>query len=49
MAAPNIVGVTTVVGVTTFLSLADTSATVLVNNPVDITVLYCSTTSAFTK
>jgi hypothetical protein len=40
MAAPNIVGVTTVVGVTTFLSLADTSATVLVNNPVDSNYAY---------
>lgn len=32
MAAPNIVGVSTIVGVTTFISLADTSATVLVSN-----------------
>ena len=32
MAAPNIVGVSTVVGVTTFLSLADTNATVLLSN-----------------
>ena len=33
MAAPNIVGITTIVGVTTFLSLGTTSATVLVSNP----------------
>jgi hypothetical protein len=40
MAAPNIVGVTTVVGVTTFLSLANTSATVLVNNPANSNYAY---------
>lgn len=40
MAAPNIVGVTTVVGVTTFLSLTDTSATVLVNNPANSDYVY---------
>jgi hypothetical protein len=32
MAAPNIVGVTTIVGITTFLSLSSTSATVLLSN-----------------
>lgn len=32
MAAPNIVGVTTITGKTTYLSLADTSATVLLSN-----------------
>ncbi len=32
MAAPNIVGVTTIIGITTFLSLGDTSATVLLSN-----------------
>jgi len=40
MASPNIVGVTTVVGVTTFLSLADTNATVLVNNPANSDYAY---------
>lgn len=33
MVAPNIVGVTTITGITTSLSLANTSATVLVSNP----------------
>ena len=33
MASPNIVGITTVRGKTTFLSLADTSANVLLSNP----------------
>jgi len=32
MAAPNIVGITTVTGKTTFLSLADTSETLLLSN-----------------
>ena len=32
MAAPNIVGVTTITGKTTYLSLADTNATTLVSN-----------------
>lgn len=32
MAAPNIVGVSTIIGITTMLSLGDTSATVLVSN-----------------
>ena len=32
MAAPNIVGVTTITGKTTYLSLADTNATVLLSN-----------------
>lgn len=40
MAAPNIVGVTTVVGVTTFLSLANTSANVLVDNPNNSNYVY---------
>ena len=35
MAAPNIVGVTTITGITTFISLADTSATTLVSNAAD--------------
>lgn len=33
MTAPNIVGVTTIVGLSTFLSLSNTSSTVLVSNP----------------
>jgi len=33
MAAPNIVGVTTIIGKTTYLSLSNTSATVLLSNP----------------
>lgn len=32
MAAPNIVGITTVVGITTFLSLGDTNETLIVSN-----------------
>jgi hypothetical protein len=32
MAAPNIVGISTIIGITTMLSLGDTSATVLVSN-----------------
>ena len=40
MAAPNIVGVTTITGITTMLSLANTSATVLVSNAVDSGYLY---------
>jgi hypothetical protein len=32
MAAPNIVNVTTITGITTFLSLADTNATTLLSN-----------------
>ena len=40
MAAPNIVGITTIVGVTTFLSLANTNATVLVNNPASSDYVY---------
>lgn len=32
MAAPNIVGVTNITGITTYLSLADTNATVLLSN-----------------
>lgn len=33
MAAPNIVGVTTITGLTSFLSLSNTAATVLLSNP----------------
>lgn len=40
MAAPNIVGVTTIVGVSTFLSLANTAANVLVNNPANSDYVY---------
>lgn len=40
MTAPNIVGLTTIVGVTTFLSLANTSATVLVSNPASSDCVY---------
>jgi len=35
MAAPNIVGVTTITGKTTYVSLADTTETVLVSNAAD--------------
>lgn len=40
MAAPNIVGITTITGITTSLSLANTSATVLVNNPAGSDYVY---------
>lgn len=40
MAAPNIVGVTSIVGLTTFLSLANTSANVLVSNPASSDYVY---------
>lgn len=40
MAAPNIVGVITIVGVTTYLSLSSTSATVLVSNPASSHYVY---------
>lgn len=40
MAAPNIVGVTTITGITTFVSLADTSATVIVSNAADSGKVY---------
>lgn len=33
MAAPNLVGITTIVGITTFLNLSTTDATLLVSNP----------------
>ena len=33
MAAPNLVGITTIVGVTTYLNLSTTDATLLVSNP----------------
>lgn len=40
MAAPNIVGVSTIVGVTTMRSLGDTSATVIVSNPAGSNYVY---------
>jgi hypothetical protein len=40
MAAPNIVGVTTIVGVSTFLSLGNTTPNVLVNNPASSDYVY---------
>lgn len=40
MAAPNIVGVSTIVGITTFLKLANTSANLLVSNPADSNYVY---------
>jgi len=40
MAAPNIVGVITIVGVTTYLSLSSTNATVLVSNPASSNYVY---------
>lgn len=40
MTAPNIVGVTTITGITTALSLANTSVTILVNNPADSQYVY---------
>jgi hypothetical protein len=33
MAAPNLVGITTIVGITTYLNLSNTDSTVLVSNP----------------
>ena len=40
MAAPNIVGVNTITGITTYLSLADTNATVLVTNAASSNYVY---------
>ena len=40
MAAPNIVGVTTIVGATTYLSLGTTNATVLLSNPASSDYVY---------
>tara|TARA_A100001201_G_C3996041_1_gene173075 strand:- start:46 stop:423 length:378 start_codon:yes stop_codon:yes gene_type:complete len=40
MAAPNIVGVTTVTGITTFVSLDSTNATNIVSNPVASGAVY---------
>ena len=40
MTAPNIVGVTTIVGVTSFLSLANTNSNVIVSNPADSNYVY---------
>ena len=40
MAAPNIVGVSTIVGITTFLKLANTSANLLVSNPPNSDYVY---------
>ena len=40
MAAPNIVGVNTITGITTYLSLGDTSATVLVTNAASSNYVY---------
>jgi len=40
MAAPNIVGVTTITGITTFVSLDSTDATNIVSNPVDSGEVY---------
>ena len=40
MAAPNIVGVTSIVGVSTFLSIANTSANTLVSNPANSDYVY---------
>ena len=40
MAAPNIVGVATITGITTYLSLSDTSETVLVTNAASSNYVY---------
>jgi len=40
MTAPNIVGVTTITGITTMLSLGTTGVTVLVSNPADSGEVY---------
>lgn len=40
MAAPNIVGINTVIGITTMRSLGDTSATTLVSNPAGSNYVY---------
>ena len=40
MAAPNIVGVSTIIGITTMRSLGDTSATTIVSNPASSNYVY---------
>ena len=40
MAAPNIVGVSTIIGITTMRSLGDTSATTIVSNPANSNYVY---------
>ena len=40
MAAPNIVGVSTIIGITTMRSLSDTSATTIVSNPANSNYVY---------
>lgn len=40
MAAPNIVGVTTITGITTFVNLSTTNATNIVSNPADSGAVY---------
>ena len=40
MAAPNIVGINTVIGITTMRSLGDTNATTLVSNPAGSNYVY---------
>ena len=40
MSAPNIVGVTTITGITTFLSLSSTNPTLLVSNPASSNEVY---------
>lgn len=40
MAAPNIVGINTVIGITTMRSLGDTSATTLLSNPAGSNYVY---------
>ncbi len=40
MAAPNIVGISTIIGITTMRSLGDTSATTLVSNPAGSNYVY---------
>jgi len=40
MVAPNIVGVTTITGITTSISLANTSANVIVSNPANSQYVY---------
>lgn len=40
MAAPNIVGVTTITGITTFVSLSSTNPTVIVSNPASSDYVY---------
>ena len=40
MAAPNIVGVSTIIGITTMRSLGDTNATTIVSNPANSNYVY---------